>query len=643
MAKTTADLAREMVLLGTYEDYDIDDLVKVLKAADDLYYNDSESFLSDSEYDALRSYAEQTAPRHSYFIGVGSEVRGGKVKLPFQMGSLDQVQIGDIEDWLKDNNLVHEDLILTDKLDGTSAMVLYDSKGKLQIAYSRGDGIQGADITRHIKHIVPTTALKGLVVRGEVILTKKDFKVLQKKVMSRSGKPYKNARNMVAGLMNASTNDPIVYQHLHFVTYDILGTSGLTKSEMLYSLDDLGFRTPHLKVTVGNKLSDKVLATYLSRRREQVEYEIDGLVIDVEAVKTRQRMNPTRDTLNPAYSVKYKVADASNIAVATVKFVEWRPSKHGYLKPRVHLEPVELVGVTVSHATGFNAKFILEKGIGPGGEVRITRSGDVIPTILECVKPTPLENWFQSELNKLGRWEWNDTGVDVILLSADERVDIERITDFFSAIDAPYLKKGNVQKLYNLGWDTINEIIKMSRQQMVDALGKNGGKIYDALRAKLTEIPLFVILGAHANARGIGQRKMKKLQKVLGRDRLYWLNDGAYLDGIEGFDDKSIVKVVRCCEEFRTFHEGLYDIITLANDVDTSGGSMEGQKVCITGFRDKHLQSLVEAEGGTIQSSVSGNTTLVVAANPNSNSGKLKRARELGIHVISREEFEQML
>lgn len=70
---------------------------------------------------------------------------------------------------------------------------------------------------------------------------------------------------------------------------------------------------------------------------------------------------------------------------------------------------------------------------------------------------------------------------------------------------------------------------------------------------------------------------------------------------------------------------------------------MEGQKVCITGFRDKHLQSLVEAEGGTIQSSVSGNTTLVVAANPNSNSGKLKRARELGIHVISREEFEQML
>lgn len=639
MAKTTAELAREMVLLGTYEDYDVDDLVKVLKAADDLYYNDAESFLSDSEYDALRSYAEQTAPRHSYFIGVGSEVRGGKVKLPFQMGSLDQIQIGDIANWVRDNKLTNEELILTDKLDGTSAMVLYDSKGNLQIAYSRGDGIQGADITRHIKHLVPATALKTLVVRGEVILTKKDFKVLQKKVMSRSGKPYKNARNMVAGLMNASTNDPIVYQHLHFVAYDILGTSGLAKSEMLYSLDDLGFRTPHLKVTVGNKLSDKVLATYLNRRREQVEYEIDGLVIDVEAVKTRQRVNPTRDTLNPAYSVKYKVADASNIAVATVKFVEWRPSKHGYLKPRVHLEPVELVGVTVSHATGFNAKFILEKGIGPSGQVRITRSGDVIPFIMGVVKSVAPNLPEQ-------KWEWNETGVDAILVEDSEQVRIEQILSFFSGIDAPYLKKGNILKLYEAGWTTTEAIIQLSESEFVRILGSNGSKIYNGLHKVLTGIPIWKLMGStNFFGRGMGRRKMKKLLLNVPNPANLLPLTKEQIASIDGFDDVSAAKIANGLEDYYNWVELLEadGFIDVDYNMSVNDGLMSGKHVVFTGFRDKELAAKVEAEGGTMQSAVSGKTTMVVAANPKSTSGKLKKARDLGVAVISIDELRGML
>lgn len=390
--KTPAQIGKEMMLLGTYEDYDFDTILEVLKAADDLYYNDQQSFIEDNEYDALRRYAERLQPHHSYFTGVGSEVRGGKVKLPYQMGSLDQVEVGEIADWVKANALEKEEIIITDKLDGTSAMLIYDEKGKLQIAYSRGDGVQGADITRHLRHFAPEKALASMVVRGEVILPKKNFAALQKKVKSRSGTPYKNARNMVAGLMNAEKNDPIVYDYLHFVAYDILGRPELDKQNMLLGLDSLGFKTPATKVTVGRRLTDDGLAEYLNRCREHTEYEIDGLVLDVESSKTRTRMNPTRDTLNPAYAVKYKVADASNQAVAEVVGVEWNVSKHGYLKPRVHIEPVELVGVTVQHATGFNAKFIYDNKIGPGAKIRITRSGDVIPTILECVKPMPKEN-----------------------------------------------------------------------------------------------------------------------------------------------------------------------------------------------------------------------------------------------------------
>ena len=105
-------------------------------------------------------------------------------------------------------------------------------------------------------------------------------------------------------------------------------------------------------------LNDADLTKYLNKRRKGNDYAIDGLVIEVDDAKKRAKINPTRDSLNPEYARKFKVADASNLAVAKVIEVQWNISKDGYLKPRVKIEPTELVGVTVQHATGFNAKFI---------------------------------------------------------------------------------------------------------------------------------------------------------------------------------------------------------------------------------------------------------------------------------------------
>lgn len=390
-------IAQQMTLLGSYDEFDVDQMIDVLRAADDAYHNSGDPIMSDKDYDAMRKYCEQAEPHHPYFTGTGSATRTGKIKLPYPMGSLDQVDVGEIQCWVADNTLEDELIVATDKLDGASAMVLYDERGNFQIAFSRGNGTEGADISRHVRHFVPQHINNGgesFVVRGEIIISKKNFPKAQKVQMSSSGQPYKNARNMVSGLMNASSNNSEVYQYVDFVAYEVIRPRDAGDyTQYLTTLSDLGFKhVQPVLCQVGRELTDEELAEVLVERRAECSYEIDGLVLVVENMFICDRLTPSRDTLNPEHAIKYKVQDASNYAEVEVYGIEWNISKHGYLKPRIQIEPTELVGVTVEYATGFNAKFIYDNKIGPGAIVAITRSGDVIPYVSAVIKPMPVKN-----------------------------------------------------------------------------------------------------------------------------------------------------------------------------------------------------------------------------------------------------------
>jgi NAD-dependent DNA ligase len=656
MAKKLKDaeltkLAKEIVLFDSYDDYEIDELTAVLKGADDLYHNEQESYLTDAQYDSLRRYVEMTAPDHSYFGSVGSEVRGGKVKLPYPMGSLTQIYEGEMTGWVKQHDLTNSDFVITDKLDGTSALVLF-KKGGLQIAYSRGDGTEGADITRHIKKFGSLPKVlsdkSDLAIRGEVILTKRNFIILRDELVKRGKREYKNARNMVAGLMNSSENDPIVYDYLHFVAYEIVGDNSRSKGQMLKHLNDLGFMIPVNTIQRGSDLTDEYLTELLEGARQETDYEIDGIVIDVNQQAERAKLNPTRDTLNPAYALKYKVADASNLAIATVKSVEWNASKHGYLKPRVNIEPVELVGVTVQYATGFNAKFIHEGKIGPGAKIRITRSGDVIPFILGVVEPAK-----QADMPKVD-WRWNDTNVDAVLTnpSENEEVSIQQTLDFFSSIDAPNLKEGSVREMfaqnkYKSATEALTKMIRAPKTAWEYVIGANGTKIYEGIRAKLSDIPLYVFLGStHFFGRGVGVRKFKKLVTGLKIDKVSELKhlNVAQICTVEGFDEKTAKKIISGVDQFFAFYATVNEYVSFAAlaAVPTTG-LMIGQKVCFTGVRSKELEDKIVAEGGEIASTVSGKTTILVCLDPSSNSGKMGKAKALGIKCVTIKQMEAML
>lgn len=374
-------------MTNIFTDTDFEDIIATLIRADDAYYNSSEpEWMTDAEYDRLKKRAFAANPSHPYFSRVGSDVRGGKIKLPYTMGSLDQVYEGEIQGWFSKYNISGKEIVITDKLDGISCMLVYRN-GELEIAYSRGNGVEGADITRHVKKISSVPAkLKDdsyTVIRGELIMKNDTFK-------QKWSSKFKNPRVMVAGTMNRSESVDEQIADIDFVAYEIVATSATidrTKVKQIARLAEHGFDVvPYEVITASAKIDDTFLTNFLKEVRLASPYELDGIVITANDIEAAQGQRNSV-SLNPEHSCKYKVNDESNIVKTTVEDVLWEISKSGYLKPRVKVSPVQLFGTTVTYASGYNAKFIYDNKIGPGAIVTITKAGTVIPEIISVLAP----------------------------------------------------------------------------------------------------------------------------------------------------------------------------------------------------------------------------------------------------------------
>jgi DNA ligase (NAD+) len=619
-------------------------IVHILSEASDQYHNseDGTSFISDADYDALERMLKALNPKNLFLSGVGSDVRGGKIDLPVTLGSLDQVYEGETLDWVTKNGWLDQDFVITDKEDGTSALNVY-SKKKLAIAYSRGNGYQGADITRHMSKIVsvPKTSTENCMIRSEVIMEDNLFASQKAQAEVEGGRVYANARNYVAGRMNASTSPQLFYD-----TVKVIGTSviepKMNKSAQLKFMAAMGFEVPHNITVKGRQLTDAFLIKYLTERREQSPTAIDGIVIDLDDAAIVATLTRNSSSINPMSSKKFKVGAEDNVAVVEVINVHWNPSKAGYLKPRVEIKPVELAGVTITYATGFNAKFIRDNLIGPGAKIQITRAGDVIPFIQKVIEPAAV--WQEPSKTEFGDMFWtvNDDGVEVDLvmkdLSLNKQVQLEIINGMFgvTGLNVPHIREGSIEKLYNAGLTTPVSIILADEATLKAGAGDSAGtKIYEGLKAKLANVELGVLAGATSLlGRGIGRRKMTKLIEALGNDAVLTEYPGPLLAkkiaGLEGFEEKTSTTIVRNLPAFRDFLkeiDGYYAIV--APKAAVVGGDLDGVTVVFTGIRDKELEEKITARSGKIGSSVNKDTTYLVAKDPSGNSGKLVKARDL--------------
>lgn len=627
----------ELSLLSNYGDYESSELTDILKFADDSYYNTNNSAMSDEEYDALKCYISRVDPYNTYLKQVGVQVRTGKTKLPHPMGSLDQLYVGgDVANWIIKHKLRDEMLIATEKLDGVSGMVVYDENGNFSASYSRGDGLEGAIIDRHLTKIksvpsvIKNTTGKPVFIRGEIIFTKPNFLSVQQRIKTRGGDQYKNARNCIAGLMNAERNDLSVYNSIDFVAYQIVDSTEDKKTQ-LDILENNGFKIPFFVEVEGKKLSDNSLTNLITTMKANSDYELDGVVVDINDSTCRASIRTTeRDTLNPSYAVKFKVASSDNCAITSVVNVEWSRSKHGYLKPVVVFEPVQLCGVTITRATAFNAAFIWNNKIGVGSKIEIIRSGDVIPFINQVVTQT-------SALMPTDEWEWNETGVDAVVIDPEQYADVQinRMVDFFSTLNIAHLKEGSISTLYSNNYNSVEKIINMSENKFIELIGENGKKIYNSMIQRLSSVQLHELIGAHSTARGIGVRKMKKLQKVFGMRLIDDVLTVDEISNVDGFDVKTASQVVFALEQFKMFLAQVHEKVNFVEEIVSSDGFFKDKCFVFTGFRDSDLEKTIERNGGTIASGVSKKVTTVVAKDTNEKSTKIQKANQLGIQVIS--------
>ena len=387
-----------------------DELISMIQTLNQNYYVDTEEkkeLLSDNQYDIIKEYFEKKYPNiDANTINHTSceikQIEKNKVQLPYELWSMDKIKpdTNAVKKWIQKYKGPY---VVSCKLDGISA--LYTNKNGEERLYTRGNGKEGQDISHLIKYVIWKDKDKSkykfdnyIVLRGEIIIKPSVFK-------DKYEKDFANPRNFVSGIVNKKTIDPNILYHLDFIPYEVIEPKMKPGQAMKYI--DEKWIDKGVKYTILDKISNENLSQILLEWRDIYEYEIDGIIIVNDDIYDRPNKNPE-------YAFAFKMVISDEVAEAKVLEVIWTPSKDGYLKPRIRIEPIQLDGVVIEYATGFNAQFVNDNKIGVGSLITIRRSGKVIPHIVNVVEPA--EKSMMPNMD----YQWNESGVDIILKNSDE-------------------------------------------------------------------------------------------------------------------------------------------------------------------------------------------------------------------------------
>jgi NAD-dependent DNA ligase len=441
---------------------------------------------------------------------------------------------------------------------------------------------------------------------------------------------------MVAGIINHKTINESI-KDLHFVAYELI--KPIRKpSEQMELLLTLDVETVLYKIqpTITNELLSNTLLEW----RYNYAYEIDGVIVANDSVYERK-------SGNPEHAFAFKMVLSDQVAEAKVVDVIWAASKDGYLKPRVQIEPINLGGVQITYATGFNGAFINDNKIGIGAIIELIRSGDVIPYIRKVVVPA------QEPRMPSIPFKWNDTHVDIMLedFESDETVREKNITGFFRGIGVEGLSTGNVKRIMETGYDSLPQILKMTIEDFLQVEGfkeKTATKLHDGIKEKIDAASLKTIMSAsNMFGRGFSEKKIDLIMESYPKVLLSNESDAlkiTKISAIKGMATKSAQAFVERIPEFINFIKEAGIVKKLAEgipekkDIDQSN-PLFGKSIVITGFRDTSLQEAIKNVGAKLGSSVSSKTFVVLVKDKDEDTGKANEARKLSVPLMTLEEF----
>ncbi len=638
----------------------IKELVKILNDASRAYYQEDREIMSNFEYDKL--YDELLALEKETGLvlsgsptsKVGYEILSElpKERHPEPMLSLDKTKsVDDLAAWLNGKKGV-----MSWKLDGLTVVLTYED-GELVKAVTRGNGEIGEVITNNAKVFanVPKkiTYKKPLTIRGEAIITYTDFEKINQTIEDVESK-YKNPRNLCSGSVRQLNNEITAKRNVHFFAFSMLDSGDETVDKTVNSrfdfLSELGFSVvEHYDVTPDN-IHD-VVKSFADKISSNV-FPSDGLVLSFDDIAYGRSLGRTAKF--PRDSIAFKWADEE--AETVLRHIEWSPSRTGLINPVAIFDTVELEGTSVSRASIHNVSIAKQLKLGIGDTIKVYKANMIIPQISENV--TKSGNLVVPDIcpacgKKTELRKEND--VETLYCPNPEcpAKSIKLFTHFVSrnAMNIDGMSEATLEKFLDKGFLVeLYDIYHLDRyeDEIVNMEGF-GRKSYDNMiesvnasrNTDLTRViyGLGILNVGHATAKLICKFFKNDIEKIINASE----EEFAQIEKIGGVIAGGIVSYFANEENIRVLR-AILDEVTLMEEVNDKEQDLEGKTFVITGSlnsfsnRDE-LKKLIEDRGGKVAGSVSSKTDYLINNDVMSNSSKNKKAKDLGIPIISEEDF----
>ena len=598
---------------------------KIVKANE--AYRIGKPIMSDKDYDQLVEELELLSPNDDVLTKVGHVVADEtrKSKLPIEMASMNKIKsMNDINDWCRLKNITsHNFVIITPKYDGLSLCVNENTSE----AFTRGDGTYGQKSNEHYSRIGNHLSKTSFsFTYGEVMMSKKTF-------LEKYSSDFANPRNLVAGLLNSKEATDAL-KDCDYIKYGAIQSRNMFQSKKQI-LDELNsnqsVKVPYHICRISDITEELLINLF---HEYSVDYEIDGLIIEINDLNTQITLGRETSSNNPIWARAFKHPSFEQSAETEIIGISWNISKQGYLKPTLHISPVKLDGVTVSNVTGNNARFVKDMGIGVGAKVIVKRSGMVIPIIADVIETV------EFQMPDVDNIDWNENGVELVTLTETDDQKLKKNISFFEILESDNVSEGVITQLWDAGYKTISDILNLTTSDLekIDRFGKRKAKIvHDSIQKSVTNVSLSKLQHATGIFKGLGSKKLLLLEDFVTKPTV------DQIMSIEGFAEISAKSYVDSYDEFFNFVKDLPITISEKVEVVKTGNDLDGKQFVFTGVRRKDLEEVIVSRGGVIGGSVSKNTTYLVMKEKGSGSSKETKAISLGVTILTVEELEDLL
>ena len=641
------------------------ELVELLNRARRAYEQENTEIMSNYEYDQLYDELQgleqelNTTLASSPTINVGYEVLSELPKERHErpMLSLDKTKdVERLKEFLGDQKAM-----ISWKLDGLTIVLTYRN-GELEKAVTRGNGEVGEVITNNAKVFkniplrIPYTG--ELVLRGEAVIGYKDFAKINDEIEDVDAR-YKNPRNLCSGSVRQLNNKITAQRNVRFYAFTLVRADGVDfENSRLYQMDwlrDQGFDVVEHHPVTRDTIEDEV--KWFADHIEKNDIPSDGLVLVYDDIAYGESLGTTAKFPRDSFAFKW----ADEIRETTLLEIEWSPSRTGLINPVAVFEPVELEGTTVSRASVHNISIMEELELGVGDRIQVYKANMIIPQIAENLTRSGVRDIPKVCPVCGGETRINMENETKTLVCTNPRCQAKHVKSFAlfvsrDAMNIEGLSEATLEKFIMNGFiKDFTDIFHLDRYaDEIKAMDGFGEKSYMNLQtgiqnARVTTLPRLVYSLGIPN---IGIANAKMICRALGNDPEKVMNATAdELAQISGVGDVIAGTYVQyfADEEHREIFQKLLAEVEIPKEEEPEGGqNLAGVNFVITGsvhhFANRgEVKEEIERRGGKVTGSVTSKTNYLINNDVNSTSSKNRKARELGIPIISEEEFLKML